>query len=90
MTLLSASWTDKADDAKVERAARELFAGIEDEARKLGVYEPFVYLNYAAAWQDPIASFGSKSVERLKKVRKDVDPKGVFRLNVPGGFKIPV
>ncbi|KAL2005432.1 hypothetical protein VTN00DRAFT_2643 [Thermoascus crustaceus] len=90
VNLLSAGWTDEADDTKVEKAARELFTGIEDEARKLGVYEPFVYLNYAAPWQDPIASYGSKSVGKLKEVSKRVDPKGVFRFNVPGGFKIPV
>lgn len=89
VNLLSASWTDEADDAKVENAARELFSRIEDEARKLGVYEPFVYLNYAAPWQDPIASYGSESAESLKEVSKRVDPEGVFSFNVPGGFKIP-
>jgi hypothetical protein len=89
VTLLSVVWTSEADDAKVERAARALFTNIEDEARKLGVYEPFVYLNYAAPWQDPIASYGSKNVEKLKKASHDVDPKAVFRFSVPGGFKIP-
>ncbi|KAL2820550.1 hypothetical protein BDW59DRAFT_150682 [Aspergillus cavernicola] len=89
VTLLSASWDDEADDARVEDAARGLFQGIEQDARRLDSYEPFVYLNYAAEWQDPVASYGRESVEKLQRVSRDVDPKAVFRTNMPGGFKIP-
>ncbi|KAL4786388.1 hypothetical protein BJX76DRAFT_365782 [Aspergillus varians] len=89
VTLLNATWEDEADDAKVEETARALFAGIEEDARKLGSYVPFVYLNYAAEWQDPIASYGEESVTRLRSVSKEVDSTGVFRVNMPGGFKIP-
>ncbi|KAF7586372.1 hypothetical protein BBP40_009018 [Aspergillus hancockii] len=88
VTLLSATWEDDADDAKAEEAARELFDNIESDARDLCVYEPFVYLNYAAPWQNPLASYKSKSVARLQRVSQEVDPKGLFRLNVPGGFKL--
>ncbi|PIG85287.1 oxidoreductase FAD-binding protein [Aspergillus arachidicola] len=89
VTLLSATWDNELDDEKVEKAARELFDNIDNDARKLGVYEPFVYLNYAAPWQDPITSYKSKNVELLKRVSQDVDPKTVFQTNVPGGFKLP-
>jgi hypothetical protein len=88
VTLLSATWTDKSDDATIEKTARDLFSAIEDQARRLGVYEPFIYLNYAAPWQDPIASYGEDNVERLKLVSKKVDPRGIFQFGVPGGFKI--
>ncbi|RAQ53682.1 oxidoreductase FAD-binding protein [Aspergillus flavus] len=89
VTLLSATWDDESDDEEVEKAARELFDNIDNDARKLGVYEPFVYLNYAAPWQDPISSYKSKNVQLLKRVSQDVDPKRVFQTNVPGGFKLP-
>ncbi|KJK66846.1 FAD binding domain protein [Aspergillus parasiticus SU-1] len=89
VTLLSATWDNELDDENVEKAARELFDNIDNEARKLGVYEPFVYLNYAAPWQDPISSYKSKNVELLKRVSLGVDPKRVFQTNVPGGFKLP-
>ncbi|KAJ1714093.1 oxidoreductase [Aspergillus flavus] len=89
VTLLSATWDDESDDEEVEKAARELFDNIDNDARKLGVHEPFVYLNYAAPWQDPISSYKSKNVEILKRVSQDVDPKRVFQTNVPGGFKLP-
>lgn len=89
VTLLSATWEDEADDGKVEQAARALFAGIEEDACKLDAHKPYVYLNYAAEWQDPIASYGKKSVEKLQQVSQAVDPKGIFKNKMPGGFKIP-
>lgn len=89
VTLLNATWEDEADDAKVEQAARALVDRIEDDARQLDAYEPYVYLNYAAAWQDPIASYGKASVEKLQRVSQAVDPKGVFKNQMPGGFKFP-
>ncbi|KAJ0425371.1 hypothetical protein BJY00DRAFT_274133 [Aspergillus carlsbadensis] len=85
---LSVSWDNEADDETVERAARVLIEGIEHDARELDAYEPFLYLNYAAEWQDPVASYGEQSVERLRRVSKEVDPAGVFR--EVKGHKIPV
>ncbi len=89
VTLLSATWAEAADDERVEAAARHMMAAIEADARALGAYDPFVYLNYAAPWQDPIANYGEEAVRRLQEVRKRVDPKGVFTRQVPGGFKVP-
>ncbi|KAF3059780.1 Bifunctional solanapyrone synthase [Daldinia childiae] len=89
ITLLTVFWRNEADDSKVEMAARKLFKEIEDDAKRLGAYDPFIYPNYAAPWQDPIASYGDESLRKLQRVRKDVDPKGVFSRQVPGGFKIP-
>ncbi|KAL4974751.1 hypothetical protein BDW66DRAFT_81006 [Aspergillus desertorum] len=90
VTLLSVSWEDEADDERVQDTARALFESIKDDARRLNSYEPFLYLNYAADWQDPIASYGEKSIEMLKRVSRNVDPEGVLRGCLPGGFKIPL
>ncbi|KAH8424888.1 FAD-binding oxidoreductase [Aspergillus melleus] len=90
VTLLSATWDDAADDTLVEEAARTLFSGIEADAHYLEAYHPFVYLNYAAQWQDPIASYGPKSVDMLRRVSRELNPTGVFRQMMPGGFKIPL
>ncbi|KAI9035060.1 FAD-binding oxidoreductase [Aspergillus affinis] len=89
VTVLSATWDDTADDTLVEEAARTLFAGIEADAHALEAYHPFVYLNYAAQWQNPIASYGPKSVEMLRRVSRELDPTGVFRQMMPGGFNLP-
>ncbi|RAK80234.1 FAD-binding oxidoreductase [Aspergillus fijiensis CBS 313.89] len=90
IALLSASWVDEADDARVEKAARDLIKEIEDDAREQKAYHPFKYLNYAAQWQDPIFSYGADSVERLWRAAWSVDPDLAFQDQVPGGFKLPV
>jgi len=87
--LLSPVWEDAADDERVYAAARQLITDIEEAARRLHAYDRFLYLNYAADWQDPIASYGKGSVEMLRKVRDRVDPDAVFMRRFPGGFKIP-
>ncbi|RYP42552.1 hypothetical protein DL768_010324 [Monosporascus sp. mg162] len=89
VVLLAVTWSNAADDEIVVEAARGLMAGIEKEARRLNAYDPFVYLNYAGQWQDPIASYGRDSLRRLQEASQEVDPQGVFMFNVPGGFKIP-
>ncbi|POS76992.1 oxidoreductase [Diaporthe helianthi] len=86
---LAASYSNEADVLKVEQAGKAMLAGIEEDARKLNLFDPYVYLNYAASHQDPIASYGEENVERLRSIAKAVDPEGVFRTQVPGGFKIP-
>ncbi|RYP84556.1 hypothetical protein DL769_001144 [Monosporascus sp. CRB-8-3] len=87
--LLSQGWANQADDERVYAASAALVAAIEEAARTLGAYDPFLYLNYAAKWQDPIATYGNASVQQLQELRARVDPKGVFTHLVPGGFKIP-
>ncbi|KAI5857352.1 putative oxidoreductase [Durotheca rogersii] len=89
VSLLTVTWADAADDARVTAAARTLIDNIASDARRLGAYDPFVYLNYAAPWQKPVDSYGSKNVARLRKIQRAYDPTGFFTKNVPGGFKIP-
>ncbi|OTA56034.1 putative oxidoreductase [Hypoxylon sp. EC38] len=74
--LVSPSWSDAAHDNQVYSTARSLMADIEAKAKKLGVYDPYIYLNYAAPWQDVIMGYGEESVEKLQKLRKRVDPRG--------------
>ncbi|KAI0885807.1 FAD-binding domain-containing protein [Annulohypoxylon maeteangense] len=86
--LLSITWSESDDDGRVSTAMRALIKDIKQEVGGLGDLDPFLYLNYAAAWQDPIASYGQASAEMLDKVQREYDPKGVFANYVPG-FKIP-
>ncbi|RYP77638.1 hypothetical protein DL771_001006 [Monosporascus sp. 5C6A] len=60
----------------------------QEVPRTLGAYDPFLYLNYAAKWQDPIATYGNESVQQLRELRAKVDPKGGFMHLIPGAFKI--
>ncbi|KND88640.1 Bifunctional solanapyrone synthase [Tolypocladium ophioglossoides CBS 100239] len=87
--LLSPAWTDAVDDERVYAAARALMDDINRRAKDLGAYDPYIYMNYAAPWQDVISSYGQASVSQLQKVRTRVDPHQVFTKQVRGGFKIP-
>ncbi|KAK2597530.1 hypothetical protein N8I77_012311 [Diaporthe amygdali] len=91
VTLLTALWTNAADDATVETAGETLFEDIKSAAQGLDEYDPYLYLNYAntGSWQgSPIDSYGFGSAARLRQTSAKVDPSGVFQKKVPGGFKL--
>lgn len=87
--LLSQAWSNEADDERMYKASAALITTIEDAARSLDAYDPFLYLPYAAFWQKPIESYGPTRVKQLHELRERIDPRGVFTHLVPGGFKLP-
>ncbi|RWA11959.1 hypothetical protein EKO27_g3135 [Xylaria grammica] len=86
---LNAKWNDAAFDGAVDTAVRALIAAVRRDVGSLGQLDPFLYINYAAPWQDPIKSYGPDNVARLQRVRRKYDPDRVFTDLNPGGFKIP-
>ncbi|GAB1737424.1 hypothetical protein NU219Hw_g1569t1 [Hortaea werneckii] len=82
------TWDDAEDDELVEQQVRDAYNQAEYKARELGVQQKFIYLNYAAPWQDPIGGYGEDAVRRLREVSRKYDPTGVFQKQVPGGFKL--
>lgn len=89
VALISVSWANASDDALVSSTSRALLENINTAAKDLGGLDPYIFMNYADRGQDVIGSYGTASVNRLKKVRQEVDPKGIFTYQVPGGYKIP-
>ncbi|KAK7990078.1 hypothetical protein PG989_010393 [Apiospora arundinis] len=87
--LISPAWADADHDGQVYDAARSLIADVESRAKEMGLYDPYIYLDYAAPWQEVIKSYGEESVKKLQALRKRVDPGMVFTHQVKGGFKIP-
>src|SRR5436305_13761866 len=88
LVLLSATWNLTSNDDAVISAAKKLFDDIDEAAKAKGVFNKFKYLNYAAKFQDPIDSYGSVNKANLLAVSQKYDPKQIFQLAVPGGFKI--
>jgi hypothetical protein len=86
---LTMTWSAADDDETVEMAAKALIATIQQDVGKLGALDPFMYINYAAPWQNPIAGYGEANVDRLLKVQREYDPQRVFTDLIPGGFKLP-
>jgi FAD binding domain len=88
--LLTVQWQNAANDNTIYATAQRLFSQATASAQSLGVYNPYLYLNYAASWQNPIASYGAASVSSLQAASKKYDPNGVFQKVVPGGFKLGI
>ncbi|AEO64675.1 uncharacterized protein THITE_2037763 [Thermothielavioides terrestris NRRL 8126] len=86
--LLSALWPNSASNAAVEKVSRQALAAIEARAKAEGLLRGFQYLNYAAPYQTPLASYGAENLEFLREVRRKYDPLQVFQKRVPGGFKL--
>jgi FAD/FMN-containing dehydrogenase len=86
--LLTATWDESADDALIETQAKSLFEEANARAKEMGVFNEYIYLNYAAKWQDPIAGYGAESKAKLQAVSSKYDPLKVFQERVPGGFKL--
>ncbi|KAK6836569.1 oxidoreductase [Apiospora arundinis] len=88
--LFNVTWRQLSDDGKIDAALK---AWVESTTRlvgALGALDPYLHLNYAAAWQrNPIASYGEDSVRRLARVQREYDSRGVFTKLSPGGFKLP-
>ncbi|KAI9780213.1 MAG: hypothetical protein M1816_003137 [Peltula sp. TS41687] len=86
--LWSVFWSNATDDARIESALKKLFVRSNELAWRKGLYNDWVYLNYAARWQDPISGYGFKNKRRLQEISRKYDPKGVFQKDCPGGFKL--
>ena len=86
--LIGFDWLHAADDAKFRAASEAVIQRSQTAARDQGRLHPVEYLNYAAEWQDPIASYGAAEKKRLQAVSKKYDPRGIFQKAVPGGFKL--
>jgi FAD/FMN-containing dehydrogenase len=86
--LFTVSWPLATDNARVEAALKSLETAIKAKMQEHGVANEWVYLNYAAAWQDPLRSYGQQNVNFMKGVSQQYDPRGLFQNGMPGGFKL--
>lgn len=82
------TFQDAAATDGFEEALKDLITLIERLTKAEGNFHPYKYLNFAASFQDPLASYGDVELRRMKKVARRYDPTGVFQTQVPGGFKL--
>ncbi|KAF1924723.1 FAD binding domain-containing protein [Didymella exigua CBS 183.55] len=82
------TWTDAADDDRVNRMIDAMFKRTAAEAEKRGLASKYIYMNYGSKYQDVIASYGSANKARLKSIARKYDPKQVFQKLQPGYFKL--
>ncbi|KAK1757134.1 hypothetical protein QBC47DRAFT_459771 [Echria macrotheca] len=82
------TWTDKEIDGAVEASTQKFIDAVNDLARKRGLDNGFVYMNYAGKGQDVFGSYGRGSRERLRRVAREYDPLGELRRLWRGYFKL--
>ena len=85
---MSAKWSNATDDAAVLRFFPIVIEQVKAEARRRGLDNDYIYMNYASQFEDPIASYGAANVERLLGISRKYDPTGVFQNLHPGHFKL--
>ncbi|KAL4877159.1 hypothetical protein BJY04DRAFT_230844 [Aspergillus karnatakaensis] len=88
LDLLWLTWDNVEDNPLFNRIGETFMDELEDYAKSVGGDYPYVYLNYAAANQNPLRSYGEENLEFLRTVSEKYDPLGVFQEQVPGGFKV--
>ncbi|TGZ79640.1 FAD-binding domain-containing protein [Ascodesmis nigricans] len=81
-------WDKERIDEEVYEAVDKAIGRLVEEAKGRGIWERWVYMNYAMFDQDVIASYGEEERGFLRGVERRVDPDGVWKRLVKGGFKI--
>jgi FAD/FMN-containing dehydrogenase len=86
--LLYMVWTDANNDNKLNKAALEFMNAAKAEAKTRGLYNKYIYMNYAGPYQNVVPSYGDKNLAKLKAIANKYDPSAVFQKLSPGGFKL--
>lgn len=86
--LFTVIWPNPLDNDKVYARMRKLEDDLIALAKSMGIFNEWVYLNYASQWQDPITGYGDSEVAFMKSVSREYDPQGIFQKAMPGGFKL--
>ncbi|KAJ8088612.1 hypothetical protein PM082_013855 [Marasmius tenuissimus] len=88
--LLMVTWTDPADEPAIKEATNTLGAWSEAEARRRGLLNDFVYLNYANGGQRVYErSVTPEDLNKMREIQKKYDSAGTFESLWRGGFKLP-
>ena len=85
---LTVFWDDVEDDDVVNEMIQDLLGKGEKLAKDMGVWNRFVYLNYAEKWQNPLRGYGDRGLDLLKEASNKYDTEKTFQLAVKGGFKM--
>ncbi|KAH6639597.1 hypothetical protein C7974DRAFT_134998 [Boeremia exigua] len=86
--LLYMVWDDASKDTTLNKAASEFMAAAKAEAKTRGLYNRYIYMNYAGPYQNVVPSYGEANLAKLKSIAKKYDPHAVFQKLQPGGYKL--
>ncbi|KAF1817433.1 FAD-binding domain-containing protein [Eremomyces bilateralis CBS 781.70] len=81
-------WLQSGLDRYYENLGWLIYLEMRYAAKTRGSFHPFVNMNYAAKWQDPVKSYGEENIQRMMSIREAYDPTRVFTRFLKGGFKV--
>ncbi|ETI29173.1 hypothetical protein G647_01626 [Cladophialophora carrionii CBS 160.54] len=81
-------WTNPADDTRILQTNQRIIDRTVALGKTMGLFEDYIYMNYASQFQDVIASYGATNKAKLKSIAAKYDPTGVFQTLEPGYFKL--
>jgi hypothetical protein len=85
---LNMQWVNSADDTRIMRANSNIVRRADAAAKARGLYQDFIYMNYASQFQAVVPSYGAQNQARLKSIATKYDPTGVYQRLQPGYFKL--
>ncbi|GAM41132.1 hypothetical protein TCE0_041f14026 [Talaromyces pinophilus] len=85
---LSFMWADIADDNLILNILGTITSKTIAYAKANGLYNEYLYMNYASQYQAVIPSYGATNLDKLKSVSAKYDPFQVFQRLQPGYFKL--
>ncbi|KAI0469852.1 oxidoreductase FAD-binding protein [Xylariaceae sp. FL0804] len=83
---IGAAYDDASDDDTIFAAVEAIFDQHVKIVQDAGLFKNFTYLNYAGENQDPLGTYGT--LDKLRRVSREYDPRGIFQKAAPGGFKL--
>lgn len=86
--MVDLSWKDSRDDGLFKQISDSTITEINNYAKSINKDNEYIYLDYAGKNQNPLRSYGSTNVRKLREVAQQYDPDGIFQKLVPGGFKL--
>lgn len=79
-------WENASDDAKVRSAPIATSTAWQKLGEDRDLNIPFVFMNDASRDQNPLASYGAASLEKLRAVSQKYDPTQLFQRLQNDGF----
>jgi hypothetical protein len=67
---------------------RRLTTRFRQRAQEMEMLHPYLFQNHAYEEQDVFSGYGDENLRRLRRIRRQVDPEGVFQKLQPGYFKL--
>ncbi|KAI0433005.1 hypothetical protein F5Y09DRAFT_300021 [Xylaria sp. FL1042] len=85
----STGWDKEASDLRMTNWAKNLLDFVHAENQAKGLASEFLYMGDSGEFQNPFLGYPAENVERLRAVRNQYDPLGMFSVFNWGGFKLP-